>query len=81
MSCGCAKCETESLAPKQPKPKGTGAVILPLVLRDLEERAEIGKANYGEYLRANNGRSALLDAYEEAMDLTMYLRQLIEEQK
>lgn len=28
---------------------------------------------------AHNGRDALVDAYQEALDLTMYLRQAIEE--
>ena len=67
------------LTKHQPKPNGRGAVILPLVLADLRLRAERGRAEYGEYLRADNGRDALIDAYQEALDLVMYLRQAIEE--
>jgi len=32
---------------------------------------------YGTYLQTHNGRDALWDAYQEAMDLCMYLRQAI----
>lgn len=49
--------------------------MLPLVLDDLRMRAEAGKLKYGTLLRANNGRDALMDAYQEALDLCMYLRQ------
>lgn len=54
-------------------------MIVDLVLSDLKDRAEAGLAKYGTYLRAHNGRDALVDAYQEAMDLVMYLRQAIEE--
>ena len=53
--------------------------ILDYVLDDLRARAEQGKATYGVYLQAHNGRDALQDAYEEALDLSMYLRQAIED--
>ena len=55
--------------------------VLDLVLADLKARAEAGRAKYGTYLQPNNGRDALQDAYEEALDLAMYLRQKIEEDK
>lgn len=63
----------------EPEPKGNGVIILPLVLEDLTSRAETGKLKYGTYLRADNGRDALMDAYQEALDLCMYLRQAIYE--
>ncbi len=53
--------------------------ILDYVLDDLRARAEQGKKKDGVYLQAHNGRDALQDAYEEALDLSMYLRQAIEE--
>lgn len=66
----------------QPEPEsGGGTKILDLVLSDLQERAEMGKKKYGTYLEAHNGRDALIDAYQEALDLVMYLRQEIEERK
>lgn len=59
----------------QPMPNGTGPDIVTLVKADLEGRAEMGKRKYGERLRACNGRDALVDAYQEALDLCVYLRQ------
>jgi hypothetical protein len=53
--------------------------IQALVRRDLEERERLGKDRYGTALYPNNGRSALRDAYEEALDLACYLRQALEE--
>ena len=65
---------------KQPAPKGSGNPILGMVLADLTNRALEGKEKYGEPLLAHNGRNPLWDAYQEALDLAMYLRQAIEEQ-
>jgi hypothetical protein len=66
---------------EQPKPIGNGVEIAPLVMADIQARVAKGKATYGDVLRAGNGRQALWDAYQEALDLALYLRQLIEEQK
>ena len=49
--------------------------VVAQVMIDLTERMEIGIKTYGEALRANNGRDALQDAYEEALDLACYLKQ------
>jgi hypothetical protein len=48
---------------------------------DLAERRKMGIAKYGTELKANNGRSALIDAYQEALDLCLYLKQAIIEQE
>lgn len=64
---------------KQPLPKGKGAEIAPLVISDIEDRMKEGEQTYGERLRAFNGRSMIHDAYEEALDLAIYLRGEIEE--
>ena len=61
----------------QRNPEGLGEVVLTHVLRDLVERAEYGHRHYGTYLRTHNGRDALLDAYQEALDLCMYLKQAL----
>lgn len=53
--------------------------IQEMVRRDLIWREQEGIRRYGTSLMAYNGRAAILDAYEEAMDLVCYLRQLIEE--
>jgi hypothetical protein len=63
----------------EPAPKGTGSEVTPLVIKDLELRSKMGKEKYGETLRAFNGRNALVDAYQEALDLVQYLRQKLEE--
>lgn len=76
------ECKAEHAATsKQSPPKGSGNPILGMVLADLTNRALEGKAKYGEPLKAHNGRNALWDAYQEALDLAMYLRQLIQEQQ
>lgn len=60
----------------QPEPKkNRNKYIYKLVLKDIDTRARLGKEKYGVYLQANNGRDALRDAYEEALDLCQYLRQ------
>jgi len=72
-------CGHRDVTPKQPPPTGNGTEILPLVLADLQARSNRGMETYGTRLRANNGRDALWDAYEEALDQACYLRQAIEE--
>lgn len=69
-----------SLPQPAPTPH-TGLVVLSQVIRDLEERAEAGERKYGVKLQAYNGRDALWDAYQEALDLCMYLRQAIIERE
>lgn len=54
-------------------------LIQNLVIDDLHARLKHGIETYGTGLQAGNGRDARRDAYEEAMDLTLYLRQLLEE--
>lgn len=63
----------------QKDPKEGKIAILPLVIADLQTRSDTGAKKYGSVLKSDNGRDALIDAYQEAMDLVMYLRQLIEE--
>lgn len=54
-------------------------VVHNLVRRDLMDRLAKGVETYGTELRPYNGRDALWDAYEEALDLACYLRQAIYE--
>jgi hypothetical protein len=49
------------------------------VIADVTARRELGIARYGTPLQPDNGRDALRDAYEEALDLAMYLKQAIVE--
>ena len=64
---------------EQPQPTGNGEVVYLSVVEDMRQRAELGRERYGTYLRTNNGRDALRDAYEEALDLCMYLKQMMME--
>ena len=65
----------------QPPPLPGRERIVDLVMADLAQRAETGRIKYGTYLQSHNGRDALIDAYQEALDLCMYLRQAIEESR
>ena len=53
--------------------------IQSLVISDLEARTQVGIERYGTALQPFNGRDALRDAYEEALDLAVYLKQCIVE--
>lgn len=65
---------------QQPAPKvNESKPIFKLVIEDIEERAEFGKNKYGTYLQANNGRDSLVDAYQEVLDLALYIKQALEE--
>ncbi len=55
--------------------------VLPHVMADMAARIAKGADEYGEPLTTNNGRDALQDAYEEALDLALYLKQAIMERK
>jgi hypothetical protein len=54
--------------------------IWDLVVADMKERNKKGIETYGTPLQAFNNRDSLWDAYEEVLDLAVYLRQTIEEQ-
>jgi hypothetical protein len=53
--------------------------IQSLVRDDLDCRELLGIQRYGTSLQPHNGRDALRDAYEEALDLACYLKQSIVE--
>ncbi len=52
--------------------------LTPIVLADMAARDAMGRAKYGVTLQPNNSRNALTDAYQEALDKTVYLRQALE---
>lgn len=56
-----------------------GPIMHDLVAADIQSRSEFGRNKYGVNLRAFNGRDPLKDAYEEVLDLAVYLRQLMYE--
>lgn len=49
--------------------------VLPKVMADMAARIAKGADEYGEPLTTHNGRKPLQDAYEEALDLALYLKQ------
>jgi len=51
------------------------------VIADIEERIKVGIERYGTPLQPFNGRDTLRDAYEEALDLAVYLRSMISAQE
>lgn len=53
--------------------------IWDLVIADMQERDRTGAAKYGQRLVAGDGRRSLVDAYQEALDLVVYLRKEIRE--
>jgi hypothetical protein len=67
------------LAEKNIPESGKIVDIAKLVQSDIEQRACVGERKYGVRLQPSNGCDALIDAYQEALDLCMYLRQAIEE--
>jgi hypothetical protein len=79
----CHPCYAERYAESlQQEPTPTaGPPIWSLVVADIQARDVLGRQRYGTPLQAHNGRDALQDAYEEALDLAVYLQQAIEERR
>lgn len=49
------------------------------VIQDMQARREFGIKKYGRPVLPHNGRHALKDAYEEVLDLAVYLKQQLVE--
>jgi len=64
-----------------PIPNNGRPAIWDLVIADMKARDQVGRERYGTPLQAFNGKDALLEAYQEALDLAVYLRQAIEERE
>lgn len=47
------------------------------VKKDLDARNALGRQQYGRTMGPHDGRNSLRDAYEEALDLAMYLKKAI----
>jgi hypothetical protein len=73
----CPACANTRALPTQPDP----IPIWDLVIADMRARDRQGFDQYGLRLSPFNGRDALWDAYEEALDLAAYLRQAIFEKE
>jgi hypothetical protein len=73
-----------TMNPNEPQPlpqAGVGAKTWQLVIADMNERDEMGARKYGVRHQHDNGRDHLVDAYQEALDLCVYLRAEIEKRK
>lgn len=53
----------------------TPARVLKRLTADMHARDADGRRKYGTPLQVENGRNATVDAYQEALDLTVYARQ------
>lgn len=62
-----------------PRPCPAAPAAWSLVMRDMADRDVFGATKYGVRLQPGNGRDALKDAYQEALDLAVYLRTAIYE--
>lgn len=62
---------------QQPKPLRGKRVVVDEVIADLKERKQFGVSKYGTPLMSHNGRNAMVDAYQEALDLCCYIKQVL----
>ncbi len=68
----------DNLSDAEPPPKQSDSPPMwDLVVDDMKERDRIGEKKYGRRLQAHNGRDPLIDAFQEHLDLIVYLRQAI----
>lgn len=65
----------------QPVPKNNNNLpTWEIVVEDMIKRDVMGRSKYGTPLQPFNGRNSLQDAYEEVLDLAVYLKNAILEQ-
>lgn len=76
---GCEKYQPDGHEQPKPNADESQRPIVAMVMEDLIKRMEKGVKDYGQALRANNGRNALQDAYEEVLDLACYIKQAMGE--
>lgn len=73
-----ARCRAEGTRVEvkdQPQPtQNEKPSVWPLVVKDMIDRDFVGRERYGTPLHPFNGRKQLVDAYQEALDLVVYLR-------
>lgn len=65
--------------PQQEPVASESPALWDLVVQDMKERDSFGERKYTKRLQAHNGRDFLADAYQEALDLAVYLRGAIYE--
>lgn len=73
----CRNCG-KSLPAEQPAPTPNAhPASWSLVIADMAQRDVFGASKYNTRLQPHNGRDTLTDAYQEALDLAVYLRTAI----
>lgn len=74
--CRCVLVEEPEPQGKQPAPEPNDLpAVWEAVIADMKARDEYGRGHYGTPLQPFNGRYATRDAYEEALDTAVYLKQ------
>jgi len=74
------KIQLRNLSKKEPDSiKNEEPCVWDLVLQDMTTRDKMGEIKHKKRLQPFNGRDVLVDAYQEALDLVVYLRQAIYE--
>lgn len=56
-----------------------GVHVLAATQKDMQDRDAVGFKRYNTRLQPYNGRDSLVDAYQEALDLCVYLRTVLYE--
>lgn len=67
--------ERKNMSIPEPPPKGGDEIVGYEVINDIKERMDFGMLKYGTHLKTNNGRSALIDLYQELLDAVIYCKQ------
>ena len=60
---------------KEPPPKKGKIDVTNAVIADIQERKKDGTEKYGTPLMTHNGRKPLVDAYQEILDMAVYIKQ------
>jgi len=68
-------------ATSEPSPLPGQSTVADKVIDDINERVQLGLNKYGTKLMTFNGRNALVDLYQELIDATMYIKQLLMEEE
>lgn len=61
----------------QKLPEGGQEDVFPALIADIKAREQVGIRRYKQTLKTFDGRDNLRDAYEEALDLAVYLKKEI----
>lgn len=64
-------------ATDQPLPKGGEVEVQQALINAIAARRELGIRKYGQPVMTHNGRNPLRDAWEEVIDLAVYLTQAL----